>query len=129
MNRAYTFGEEGESSGQYFKSHLSKMSLNDKPVRFEEMDLSYLTKDTYDKMMTAQIDAADEMTLDQLRAHSSGAAAVRIRYSQAGFGPLANFFGLMPDEKEGMRRSSYRQVLAFSWKEHRVFLYEGWPFI
>jgi hypothetical protein len=105
------------------------MSLNDKPVRFGEMDLSYLKKETYDQMMTAQIDAADEMTLDQLRAHSSGAAAVRMRYTQPGFGPLAKFFGLMPDEKEGMRRTSYRHVLAFSWKEHRIFLYESWPFI
>merc|ERR1719487_2736500 len=103
VNRAYTFGEEGESTGQFFKSHLSKMSLNDKPVRFGEMDLSYLKKETYDAMITAQIDAAEEMTIDQLRAHSGGAAAVRMRYRQPDYGQYAKFFGLMPDEKEGKR--------------------------
>ena len=55
MNRAYTFGEEGESSGQFFKSHLNKIKLNDRPVHFLDMDLSYLSKDVYDQVLSAQV--------------------------------------------------------------------------
>eukprot|EP00427_Karlodinium_veneficum_P067757 CAMPEP_0169321694 /NCGR_PEP_ID=MMETSP1017-20121227/9031_1 /TAXON_ID=342587 /ORGANISM="Karlodinium micrum, Strain CCMP2283" /LENGTH=148 /DNA_ID=CAMNT_0009416203 /DNA_START=123 /DNA_END=567 /DNA_ORIENTATION=+ len=35
ISRSFTFGEEGTSSGQFFKSHLSKIKLNDELVEWE----------------------------------------------------------------------------------------------
>mmetsp|Transcript_28540 Transcript_28540/g.52383 ORF Transcript_28540/g.52383 Transcript_28540/m.52383 type:complete len:673 (-) Transcript_28540:48-2066(-) len=41
---------------------------------------------------------------------------------------LAKHFFLMPDEKEGIRRMSYRGVIPFVWQDRHVFLYtRNWP--
>lgn len=41
---------------------------------------------------------------------------------------VAKHFSLMPDEKEGIRRMSFRGVIPFVWKERHVFLYtRNWP--
>ncbi|KAF4668718.1 mannosyl (alpha-1,3-)-glycoprotein beta-1,2-N-acetylglucosaminyltransferase [Perkinsus chesapeaki] len=47
ISRSYTFGEEGESKGQYFTSHLSRIMLNKEPVDFssEPQLLSHLASE------------------------------------------------------------------------------------
>lgn len=127
VNRAFTFGNVGESHGQFFEQHLAKIRLNDEFVAFADMDLSYLRGDVYPQFLQGQVEAATEVTLDTLGSHRGHAQAWRIHYTQRSYAQLAKFFGLMADEKEGLRRASFRQALIFSWKEHRVFLYDHWP--
>merc|ERR1712070_1041463 len=38
---------------------------------------------------------------------------------------LAKRFELMPDEKEGMRRSSYRGIISFAWQGNHILLYSN----
>lgn len=46
VSRTYHFGVRGTSSGQY-SIFLEKIKLNDQPVAFDQMDLSYLEGDRY----------------------------------------------------------------------------------
>ena len=44
ISRTFTFGANGASGGQYYNEHLAHIRLNDVPVRFRELDLTYLYK-------------------------------------------------------------------------------------
>ncbi|KAL6209118.1 hypothetical protein ACLB2K_020061 [Fragaria x ananassa] len=47
--RTYNFGEHGSSLGQFYKQFLEPIKLNDIPVDWKSMDLSYLMEDKYIK--------------------------------------------------------------------------------
>ena len=43
ISRTYTFGEIGSSQGQFWRSYLQFIKLNDEYVDFSKLDLSYLS--------------------------------------------------------------------------------------
>jgi alpha-1,3-mannosyl-glycoprotein beta-1,2-N-acetylglucosaminyltransferase len=55
VGRTRTFGKVGVSAGQFFDKYLKYIKLNDEPVRFKEMDLSYLEKDKYDTKYSSEV--------------------------------------------------------------------------
>eukprot|EP00913_Durusdinium_trenchii_P018862 g17724.t1 len=49
---------------------------------------------------------------------------LRIQYDDAQYKvSVAQKFGLMPDEKEGIRRMSYRGVIPIAWLTNRIYLH------
>jgi len=135
ISRSFTFGEAGTSAGQFYKQHLSKIKLNEIAVDWAAEDLHRLeSAAAYDSYLARSLQEASKVSFDDLdRSMLRGGAAVapafRIEYDDAkDYKTIAKKFGLMPDEKEGIRRMSYRGVIPFSWQGRRVYLHtRKWP--
>eukprot|EP00401_Gymnodinium_catenatum_P015039 CAMPEP_0117551844 /NCGR_PEP_ID=MMETSP0784-20121206/49398_1 /TAXON_ID=39447 /ORGANISM="" /LENGTH=491 /DNA_ID=CAMNT_0005348891 /DNA_START=139 /DNA_END=1614 /DNA_ORIENTATION=- len=129
VSRSYTFGEEGTSAGQFYREHLSRIKLNDVAVDWSSMDLGFLaSKAAFDEYLQQKLREATESELSQAIRAPRG-VSFRVRYDDArNYVMFARAFHLMEDEKEGIRRMSYRGVIPFAWKGSRIFLYtSGWP--
>jgi len=130
VSRTMTFGEEGTSAGQFFKEHLSLIKLNDQPVDWANEDLSALaSRGSYDEYLARSLGQATRTTKDEVDKHAAPGASLRIEYDdKRDYASIASKFGLMKDEKEGIRRMSYRGVIPFTWRGARVFIYTSqWP--
>jgi len=130
ISRSYTFGEEGVSGGQFFKKHLGKIKLNDVLVDWSKQDLSHLqSAQAFDDYLTGQIKLATAATTDTIDSFATQSKVLRIMYEDPKYkGTVAQKFDLMPDEKEGIRRMSYRGVIPLAWLSNRIYLHtRNWP--
>ncbi|CAE8624108.1 unnamed protein product, partial [Polarella glacialis] len=130
ISRSFTFGEDGVSGGQFFAGHLSRIKLNDVMIDWGKQDLRSLASTAaFDESLVARLRAAKLVTLDEVDSFAGRAEALRIEYDDHAFAKMvAPKFGLMTDEKEGIRRMSYRGVIPFTYQTNRIFLYSRkWP--
>jgi len=129
ISRTYTFGSAGTSNGQFFKSHLSKIKINKVPIDWATSDVDYLsTTAKWEEWLEGKLRAARRIKLQDIGTLHKG-EEVRIEYDdKADYKAIAGTFGLMPDEKEGVRRMAYRGVIPFAWQGGRVYLHtDSWP--
>lgn len=129
VSRTFTFGEEGTSVGEFFEQHLSKIKLNDVAVDWQSIDLSHIqTKDHFDSHLTSLIKSATPVLLWDIK-EKDNPSELAIEYDdRLEYPTLSRKFGLMPDEKDGVRRMSYRGVIPFYWRGSRVYLHtKDWP--
>eukprot|EP00933_Yihiella_yeosuensis_P018649 TRINITY_DN15239_c0_g3_i1.p1 TRINITY_DN15239_c0_g3~~TRINITY_DN15239_c0_g3_i1.p1 ORF type:complete len:520 (+),score=95.62 TRINITY_DN15239_c0_g3_i1:22-1581(+) len=131
ISRSFTFGEEGVSAGQFFAGHLSRIKLNTVNVDWQSEDLTYLSSaSNFDDYLTKEIQSAELVTLDSIDSFSGRGKVLRLEYDDAQYKVVARKFALMEDEKEGVRRMSYRGVIPFSWQSNRVYLHvRNWPYL
>merc|ERR1719506_2758986 len=103
ISRSYTFGEEGVSAGQFYKSHLSKIKLNDQPIDWATEDLHRLqTPDAFETDLSEKLRQAPLCQLVEVDVMAQPGATLRIEYDdKRDFKRVATKFGIMPDEKEG----------------------------
>jgi len=130
ISRSFTFGEEGTSAGQFFKTHLSKIKLNDEPVDWETENLQFLsTPESFDRYLTHRMQQARRVDLGDVDSEAHPGVALRLEYDdKTQYKKIANKFGLMQDEKEGVRRMAYRGCIPLAWSGSRVFLHtKNWP--
>merc|ERR1712187_860027 len=130
VSRSFTFGEEGVSQGQFFKQHLSRIKLNSEFVDWAKEDLSYLASaPAFDSYLRERLHAASDTDLGRVQSVGASDIALRLSYDdKRDYAAVAKFFTLMKDEKEGIRRMSYRGVIPFAWQGHHVYLYTAkWP--
>lgn len=90
---------------------------------FSKIDLQYLKKENYDKMFMDWIKKAtlieDLSLVKQQEFHTD----VKIIYRDfPHFQRMANYCGLMEDEKAGIPRTAYYGVVTFYQNNNRVFL-------
>ncbi|KAM5562775.1 alpha-1,3-mannosyl-glycoprotein 2-beta-N-acetylglucosaminyltransferase [Rosa sericea] len=123
--RTYNFGEHGSSLGQFFKQYLEPIKLNDVPVDWKSMDLSYLMEDKYLKHFAEIVKKAKPVHGADLvlKAHNM-AGDVRIQYNnQRDFERIANEFGIFQEWKDGIPRTAYKGVVVFRHQNpQRIFL-------
>ena len=121
--RTTTFGETGVSKGECYHEYLKTMRLNDQLVDFDALDPGYLVKERYDRWLSGAIRSAPIVTPEQAAA-ANGSWDLRVLYHGEGsFAPIARLFGLMPDFREGMPRTSYQGVVTFRHRGGgRIFL-------
>eukprot|EP00931_Biecheleriopsis_adriatica_P088486 TRINITY_DN62798_c0_g1_i1.p1 TRINITY_DN62798_c0_g1~~TRINITY_DN62798_c0_g1_i1.p1 ORF type:complete len:522 (-),score=106.78 TRINITY_DN62798_c0_g1_i1:75-1640(-) len=130
ISRSYTFGEEGTSAGQFFKGHLARIKLNDVMVDWSTLDILRLSSTTaFEEDLTAQIRAARPVGIDEVDNYAGQFKSFRVEYEDSKYKQVvAKKFGLMPDEKEKIRRMSYRGVIPFVWQTNRIYLHtSNWP--
>jgi alpha-1,3-mannosyl-glycoprotein beta-1,2-N-acetylglucosaminyltransferase len=130
ISRSFTFGEEGTSSGQFFKSHLSKIKLNDELVEWEHENLQFLSSpSSFDRYLTQRMQQARRVDLGDVDMQAQPGVDLRLEYDdKKEYKRFATKFGLMQDEKEGIRRMSYRGCIPIAWSGSRVFLHtRNWP--
>ncbi|CAJ1398974.1 unnamed protein product [Effrenium voratum] len=128
LSRTHTFGEQGVSKGQFYKTHLAGNLLNSKQLDWSAVSLAHVaTRANFEAYLTQQVKSAKLLPLED-----SGKlldAAVAFRYDDKQWKSVAQRFGLMEDEKAGVRRGSFRGVVPFSWHRRPAFLVESWPLV
>ncbi|XP_037089237.1 alpha-1,3-mannosyl-glycoprotein 2-beta-N-acetylglucosaminyltransferase-like isoform X2 [Pollicipes pollicipes] len=124
VSRTRTFGKKGVSNGLFFEKHLKYIHLNDKPVPFTKMDLSYLLKANYDRSFTDRVYSCPEVTYAELKSRTiRHNGCVRIQYvTKDSFKRTSKMLGLMDDLKSGVPRTGYRGVVSFFYEGRRVHL-------
>ncbi|XP_070662164.1 alpha-1,3-mannosyl-glycoprotein 2-beta-N-acetylglucosaminyltransferase-like [Malus domestica] len=123
--RTYNFGEHGSSLGQFFKQYLEPIKLNDVPVDWKSMDLSYLMEDKYLKHFADIVKKAKPIHGSDLvlKARNIG-GDVRIQYNdQPDFEYIAGQFGIFEEWKDGVPRTAYKGIVVFRYHiPQRIFL-------
>ncbi|KAM2903995.1 hypothetical protein COP2_003765 [Malus domestica] len=123
--RTYNFGEHGSSLGQFFKQYLEPIKLNDVPVDWKSMDLSYLMQDKYLKHFADIVKKAKTIHGSDLvlKARNIG-GDVRIQYNdQPDFEYIAGQFGIFEEWKDGVPRTAYKGIVVFRYHiPQRIFL-------
>ncbi|XP_013415077.1 alpha-1,3-mannosyl-glycoprotein 2-beta-N-acetylglucosaminyltransferase isoform X2 [Lingula anatina] len=128
VSRTRTFGRIGVSRGQFYDKHLKFIKLNDKPVPWTTMDLTYLLKENYDVKFVRDVYECPIVSVAQLQAGVSGSHPVRVQYtSKTDFKSIAKALGIMDDLKSGVPRGGYRGVVSFMFAGRRVHLTPPMP--
>ncbi|XP_015174365.1 PREDICTED: alpha-1,3-mannosyl-glycoprotein 2-beta-N-acetylglucosaminyltransferase [Polistes dominula] len=124
ISRTRTFGKIGVSNGLFFEKHLKFIKLNEKPVPFTKMNLTYLLKDNYDVSFMNEVYNSKVITYSELKhGHATTPSPVRILYySRQLYKNTAKMLGLMDDFKSGVPRTGYRGVVTFFYNGRRVHL-------
>lgn len=124
ISRTRTFGKIGVSNGLFFEKHLKFIKLNEKPVPFTKMNLTYLLKDNYDVSFMNEVHHSKVITYSELKSgHATTPSPVRILYyTRLSYKNTAKMLGLMDDFKSGVPRTGYRGVVTFFYNGRRVHL-------
>jgi len=127
INRVYTFGNDGVSQGTFFNTYLKPIKLNDQIFDFRTFNISRLYKMNYDEEFRSLVTSAEPIPSPQyllsMSFTSEGGKALIIYYGNLDQLTLwEDFLGLMSDHKEGLPRASYRGVVPFRYRGHRVLL-------
>lgn len=127
VSRTHTFGEKGVSHGQYYKQHLASNMLNDKVVDWVSMNLNHVaTASAFDLFLSQQVKTAKLIRLEELQGNQVD-SPIAVQYADKEWKKVAQHFGLMEDQKAGVRRGSYRGVLPFAWNGQATYLVRDWP--
>lgn len=134
ISRTYHFGEKGGvSEGQFQPTHLSRIKLNEQPVKWSDIDVNYLLKKRYDaEFQRAIANAKFVKSPQQLEGMTERALLdpitgkpmdIRLGYAaESHFIEIARRFGLMEEWKERIPRASYKGIVVFRFRHSRVFL-------
>ncbi|RXH97812.1 hypothetical protein DVH24_010137 [Malus domestica] len=116
---------QGSSLGQFFKQYLEPIKLNDVPVDWKSMDLSYLMEDKYIKHFADIVQKAKPIRGSDLvlKARNIG-GDVRVQYTdQPDFEYIARQFGIFEEWKDGVPRTAYKGIVVFRYHiPQRIFL-------
>ena len=134
-------------SGLFFDKHLKFIKLNENPVDFLSLNLSYLLQSTYDdqyvkKVYNLPVVSASDVRSDNLQVEGIycccllielskllkvwifiSPGPVRIAYhTKDAFKSAVKLLGLMDDFKSGVPRGGYRGIVSFFYNGRRVYL-------
>ncbi|KAA0196710.1 hypothetical protein HAZT_HAZT008070 [Hyalella azteca] len=124
ISRTKTFGKKGVSNGLFFEKHLKFIHLNEQPVPFTSMNLTFLLKSEYDAAFERRVQAAEVVSLAQAKSGQlPEAGEYRLLYhTKDVFKKTTKALGLMDDFKAGVPRTGYRGVVTFMYLNRRFFL-------
>lgn len=115
ISRNKNIGKDGTSQGQFF-DYIARIKQNTEFAPFTKMDLSYLHKDNYDKLLKEAIESATVITVEDLLECKHQNQNLRIIYNDIeDYKRIAKILGIMSDEKEGRPRTSYRMVVPLAY--------------
>ena len=129
ISRTKTFGKIGVSNGLFFEKHLKYIQLNTDFYPFTKHDLTYLTRDNYDKEFVKSLSALQPVaakSLPKLAASEDPPKAVKVFYrNKVEFKSAVKVLGIMDDSKSGVPRMAYKGVVPTMYKGIRVYLSPG----
>mmetsp|Transcript_26110 Transcript_26110/g.65812 ORF Transcript_26110/g.65812 Transcript_26110/m.65812 type:complete len:658 (+) Transcript_26110:181-2154(+) len=133
INRVWHFGFVGESRGQFSK-YWTKIRRNEKMLDWREPALAKQFEVAsspllYEAHLKRSLEFAKLVqNPTDLNPYAGLGSTYYLQYSDFhSYLQLAQFFGLMPDWKEGHVRGSWRHVLPLAYRGNRVFLLKDWP--
>ena len=130
--RTYHFGNVGASGGQ-FAELWESVYLNDRPVDFSIVDLSYIrSEEIYDEWLGQELNRARLLTIDTLqRVVESGKSdallygtvwKIQYRSLSHDFTQITRILGLYTDLKAGIPRTAYKGIVTVRVLRARVHI-------
>ncbi|KAL8234357.1 hypothetical protein R6Q59_020457 [Mikania micrantha] len=122
--RTYNFGEHGSSLGQFFHQYLKPIRLNNLPIDWKSMNLTYLMEDKFVKHFADLVKGANPLYgTDLILKINNIKGDVRINYrDQPHFEEIARQFGIFEEWKDGIPRTAYKGVVVFRYQTRQIFL-------
>ena len=117
MIRTYHIGVRGVSNSE-FGNYLNDIKLNQEPVEFDQLDLSYLSLDRWDDVYLNSVRTSPLVTTQTFASTQSN--QVRIEYTSlsddfdpTSFVAIAKWAGVMDNIKAGVPRTAYKGIVTF----------------
>lgn len=67
VSRVSNIGYNGSSGSEFYTKHVKTIEFNEEFINFDQMDLSYLIKDSYDIKLHNDISSATEISFEQIK--------------------------------------------------------------
>ncbi|KAF1761434.1 hypothetical protein GCK72_009690 [Caenorhabditis remanei] len=121
------YGRFGVSKGQFLRSHISKIKLNEAFIDFSTLDLDYLLPEPFKKSMEEEVEKAllidiASITSDTWKPEKEH-VKMKIMYTgRNDFIEIAKAIGLMSDFKIGVPRTAYDGIVTCVYNNTRIFL-------
>nr|CAG4646273.1 EOG090X06K9 [Macrothrix elegans] len=124
ISRTRTFGKIGVSNGLFFDKHLKYIKLNENPVDFQNLDLTYLTQQKYDETFLSHVYSLPVVSAPDVRSGTNlPEGDVRLQYhTKDAFKNIVRLLGLMDDFKSGVPRTAYHGIVSFFYNGRRIHL-------
>eukprot|EP00823_Brevimastigomonas_motovehiculus_P006310 TRINITY_DN5205_c0_g1_i1.p1 TRINITY_DN5205_c0_g1~~TRINITY_DN5205_c0_g1_i1.p1 ORF type:complete len:516 (+),score=121.92 TRINITY_DN5205_c0_g1_i1:185-1732(+) len=144
INRVYTFGKEGASSGAGFEEYLRPIKLNSIAVDWPSIDLANMAEEPYNEWLYSVVNTATPSRIEDLlssthlpsssqfqSANEPLVSAIskdkqRMRFYSIDYSDLRDLsqllgrFRLMDDHKDGVPRASYKGIILFYFRDYRI---------
>ncbi|VDM36456.1 unnamed protein product [Toxocara canis] len=112
------------TSGGLYKKYLASIHLPESPIDFSLLNLSYLMKDNYDRVLKKRLNEAKEITVESvenLSVPSAENSYLVVYRTPREYRRIAKAVGLMIDIRSGMPRTAYYGVVTFMLGASRVY--------
>ncbi|VDD96280.1 unnamed protein product [Enterobius vermicularis] len=111
------------SSGGLYNKYFASIHLPEQPVDFLQLDLSYLVKDNYDRILKQRLAGAKAISVNDIekKAVKKGNVYRVIYKTPREYRRLAKAVGLMNDIRSGMPRTAYYGVVPFLFGGSRIY--------
>lgn len=129
VSRTSNFGEKGVSQSFHFDKHVAKVvhATTEQAVDFMKMDLSYLNAALYDHMIFSRMSNAVQLRFSNYLSSRPQDSDVIAFYPPKGIQAIGKRTGIMIDDRNGVRRTSYNGVIVIPWNNHWAFIVQrGW---
>uniref|UniRef100_A0A6B2L9N3 alpha-1,3-mannosyl-glycoprotein 2-beta-N-acetylglucosaminyltransferase n=1 Tax=Arcella intermedia TaxID=1963864 RepID=A0A6B2L9N3_9EUKA len=121
VSRTYTFGlKDGTSQGQFADKYLKPIILNQVNVPWMQKDVSYLLKQNYDPIFLKFVKNAKPVAPEEISNFQD--TDLLVEYKKGDHVRSCDTFEIMNDEKVGVLRTSYMDVVIFRRNSNRIFL-------
>eukprot|EP00639_Heterosigma_akashiwo_P032827 CAMPEP_0194744222 /NCGR_PEP_ID=MMETSP0296-20130528/100739_1 /TAXON_ID=39354 /ORGANISM="Heterosigma akashiwo, Strain CCMP2393" /LENGTH=381 /DNA_ID=CAMNT_0039656335 /DNA_START=1392 /DNA_END=2538 /DNA_ORIENTATION=+ len=111
--RTFHFGIKGTSNMQY-GDYLTQIKLNDEFVEFGALDLGYLGAERWAREYPAAARAAREVRAEEVKRNQISKGPVRVKFNGIqDFARKAKMLGIMDNEKAGVPRTAYKNIVEF----------------
>jgi len=124
ISRTYTIGVEGASNGQFYQENLASIKLNDVPINFQELDLSYLLKDNWNIYFESLLQAASVNVINNVEEISAYSGEnLTIYYNTYNeYKIIASQLRIMTDLKAGVPRTGYAYTVMLWIQSNRLLI-------
>ena len=127
ISRTRNFGEKGVSQSFHYKSHISKVIIAKEAVEFNKLNLTYLEPEKYYHMIFSRLAKAVQLKYSNYLTSRPQDKDVVAFYPEEHLEPIGKRTGIMTDHRNGIRRTSYKDVIFFPWNENWAFVVKrGW---
>lgn len=122
ISRTKTFGKNGVSLGQFFDQHLRYILLNQNAFPFQDYDMSYLLKESYDQDFVEKVYQSREYTVEDINKNLYD-EAIRITYkNNYELDNIALRLGLIIDRKANVPRTAYKGIITIYRNNKRIYI-------
>lgn len=127
VSRTANFGRRGVSQSFHYDKHVSRVVLSTADVDFAALDLSYLEAARYHHLFFSRMSRAVRLRYSNYLTSRPQDADVIAFYPDDKLHAIGKRTGIMTDHRDGVRRTSYKGVIVFPWREHWAFVVQnGW---
>lgn len=127
VSRTANFGKVGVSQSFQFEKHVSKVVLARKAADFASLNLSYLGQEEYHHYIFSRMSNAVQLKYSNYLTSKPQDADVIAFYPDEHLDAIGKRTGIMADDRDGLRRTSYKGVIVFPWNGHWAFVVQrGW---